>query len=474
MNNYKNTYCNPTPLPDYPIGRVGKNDEFNWRETADPSVIFENGIWYLYSSCGMVYWTEDFISWNHKIMEPYDCGYAPSVTKHKGKYYLCASLSDLYVSDDPLGPFVSLGEFVLPNGEKLDRCYDPMMFSDDDGRLYLYYTTGMPLIMGVELDSDHPTKLLSDPQLMFKFNPCHVWERIGEYNDDGSMSAMEGPWLFKKNGIYYLTYCAPATEYSSYGLGAYKGKGPLGPWDYMESSPFTQKRDGVVRGPGHGSIVEGPDNTLWVFYTTTVCYAHAMERRIGFDPVYIDEHGDLACKAVTETPQWAPGIVEDPVNEGDTGLICVTGRRRPVASSSSPGRDALYATDEDLMSWWEPADGDEKPTLTIPLAYFGVNCCALRIIWRDVGLSLAHGALPGPIRYTLELRDTYLGNDWTVVVDRSESSEDLIVDYRTFDTIRANEARLTVIGAPKGIKPGVMNISIFGYWSPQEKNDEQN
>jgi len=469
MDKYKNTYCNPIPLPDYPIGRQGLEDEYNWRETADPSVIYENGIWYLYSSCGMVYWSRDFCTWQHERMEPYDCGYAPSVTKHNGKFYLSASLSELYVSDDPLGPFVSLGAFTLPDGNKLERCYDPMMFSDDDGRLFLYYTTGMPLILGVELDKNEPTKLLSEPALMFKFDPNHIWERIGEYNDDGAMSAMEGPWLFKRNGVYYLTYCAPATEYSSYGLGAYKGEGPLGPWTYMESSPFTQKRDGVVRGPGHGSIVEGPNDSLWVFYTTTVCYAHAMERRIGFDPVYIDEKGDIVCKAVTETPQWAPGSVADPVNCSDTGLICVTGRRRPVASSSAPGRDAVYATDEDLLSWWEAEDDDSEPNLTIPLAFYGVNCCAVRIMWRDVGLSLSKGALPGPIRYKLELRDTYHENDWVCVLDRSESDEDMIVDYRTFEECRANEARLTILGAPKGIKPGVMNISIFGYWSPQSE-----
>lgn len=472
MNKFSNTYCNPIPLPDYPIGRQGLEDEYNWRETADPSVIYENGIWYLYSSCGMVYWTEDFVTWKHKKMEPYDCGYAPTVVNHNGKYLLCSSLSDLFVADDPLGPFVSIGEFKLPNGEKLMRCYDPMVFSDDDGRLYLYYTTGMPVIMGAELDSTEPTKLLSEPALMFKFNPDHIWERTGEYNEDGNSCAMEGPWMFKKNDVYYLTYGAPATEYSSYAMGSYKGTSPLGPWEYMNTSPFLEKRDGVVRGPGHGCIVEGPEDTLWAFYTTTICYAHAMERRIGFDPVYINEDGDICCKAVTETPQWAPGAVADPVNEGDTGLICVSGRRRAYASSCAPGRDSLYATDEDLMSWWEPADGDKEPTLTIPLAYWGINCCAVRIIWRDVGLSLTHGNLPGPIKYKLELRNTEISDEWICVVDRSDSSEDLVVDYRTFDEYRANEARLTVLEAPAGIKPGVMNISIFGYWSPKEKNND--
>ena len=45
MNKYKNTYINPTPLPDYPIGREGINFNFdyNWREKADPTVLYEDG-----------------------------------------------------------------------------------------------------------------------------------------------------------------------------------------------------------------------------------------------------------------------------------------------------------------------------------------------------------------------------------------------------------------------------------------------
>ena len=75
--NIEKTYCNPTPLPDYPIGRscFYRDKEITFRETADPSVIYEDGKWYLYSSCGMAYWTEDFIHWNHeKLEETYDVG----------------------------------------------------------------------------------------------------------------------------------------------------------------------------------------------------------------------------------------------------------------------------------------------------------------------------------------------------------------------------------------------------------------
>ena len=114
--------------------------------------------------------------------------------------------------------------------------------------------------------------------------------------------------MYKRNGIYYLTFCAPGTEYSSYAMGAYKSKAPLEGFEMQRNNPFTMKKYGIVRGPGHGCVVDGPDNTMWVFYTCTMCYTHPLERRIGYDSAYIDENGDIAVREVTEIPQWAPGL----------------------------------------------------------------------------------------------------------------------------------------------------------------------
>ena len=119
------------------------------------------------------------------------------------------------------------------------------------------------------------------------------------------------------------------------------------------------------------------------------------------------------------------------------------------------------------MSWWQPAEDDKEPSITIPIGYWGLNCCAVRLMWRDVGLSLEHGVLPGPIQYKLEVRDTEKSDDYILVLDRTQSTEDYAVDYRTFESVRANEIRLTITGAPKGITPGLMNISVFGLWTPE-------
>ena len=92
---FQRSTCNPIALPDYPRGRlsIGKRPETfgflqsppqDYRETADPSVLFHDGRWYLYPSCGMAYVSDDFISWRHVRVDPYDCGYAPTVTAPTG------------------------------------------------------------------------------------------------------------------------------------------------------------------------------------------------------------------------------------------------------------------------------------------------------------------------------------------------------------------------------------------------------
>src|SRR5210317_2150440 len=120
-------YCNPIPLPDYPRGRQchGERKVSNhlwmhpvardFRETADPSVIYEDGKWYLYSSGGMAYVSEDFCTWKHVRLEPYDCGYAPTVVKYRDRFLLTACGAPIFESDNPLGPFREVGRMEMPD-----------------------------------------------------------------------------------------------------------------------------------------------------------------------------------------------------------------------------------------------------------------------------------------------------------------------------------------------------------------------
>ncbi len=459
----ESTYCNPIPLPDYPIGRKCFEENFrhrcDYRETADPTVIYEGGKWYLYPSCGMVYITEDFIRWEHKKMEPYDCGYAPTVVKHGGRFYLTACSTSLFVSDAPDGPFESIGDFTLPDGQFI-YVDDPMLFSDDDGRLYFYFGCGGE-IKGVELDPDEPTKFLTEPSVMFSYDTeNHEWERMGDFNEDPSYSWIEGAWMYKRGDTYYLTYCAPGTEWVTYAMGAYKSKKPLGPWEYMETSPFITKKSGLVRGPGHGCIVDGPKGTLWAFYTICVCYGGIFERRIGFDPIGFDENGNIIPTEATEIPQICPGFVIEPHLGNGAGLLPLTQRKNCTASSEAPGRECLYAVDDSMTTWWQPDKNDTLPTLTVTLSDTEFSIASVRIMWRDVGLDVKGGILPGPFGYRIEA--TGKDEEWKCVLDMSENKKDMLIDYLPLKPMKATKVRIVITSKPKGIEPGLINFTLFG------------
>ena len=463
------TYCNPIPLPDYPRGRFSIPDDIthgwlnggqrhDFRETADPSVLYHDGKCYLYPSCGMAWVSEDFVSWKHEPMNVYDIGYAPTIMAHEDAFYLTASDAPLYRADSPLGPWEEVGMFACPDGSRLPIYADLMCFSDDDGRVYLYWGLGSPGIFGVELDGHQLNRAITEPKVLFAYDPDHTWERCGPFNEDPANSFVEGPWMLKHKGIYYLTYTGPGTSFQTYAMGVYTSMAPLGPFEYAERNPFLLKTSGLVRGSGHGCIVQGPRDTLWTFYTMTVCYHHIFERRIGFDPVGVDDDGNLYASA-TETPQLAPGIADQPELCNDAGLLPVSVSKFASASSQAPGRAPLYATDNYMCSWWQAADDDENPWLEVDLrSEFTIS--SLRLMWAEPNLDYNNGVVPGPYRYQVETRH---GEDpWQVTVDRSDNDEDMLIEYITFPSCKATHARLIVSDWPTGMQVAVVDFSLFG------------
>lgn len=467
------TYCNPIPLPNYPRGRACRekaDGTWGWRnngravdfrETADPSVLYYDGKWFLYPSCGMAWVSEDFCSWRHAPMNIDDVGYAPTVMAHRGAFYLTASgFPTLYRADNPLGPWEQTGTIVDPAGEPLPAFGDPTCFADDDGRVYLYWGCGGPGIFACEMSADDPARALTSPRLLFSYNPDHVWERYGPFNENPAASWVEGPWMFKSGNTYYLTYTAPATQYPTYGMGVYTSAAPLGPFVYAPRNPFLRDTEGLVQGPGHGCLVRGPRDTVWVFYTCLVGYHHHFERRIGFDPIGFDADGNLVCSGASEWPQWAPGLLPHPHEGNDTGWLPLTIMKTTRASSEAPGRTTLYAVDNNMRTWWQPADDDRAPWLEVHLDdTFTLHAC--RLVWAEPGLDYDAGVVPGPFRYWVELK-AQAEDAWETVLDRTENEEDLLIDYRTFPARQATFARLVITGYPRGLRPGVVDFQLFG------------
>ena len=467
------TYCNPLPLPDYPVGRLARdvapgtpvvNHDLwlqshmeQFRELADVSVLWHDGEWYMYPSVDMAWVSSDGgITWQHHPLNIRDIGYAPTIVRHKGKFLLMASESEVYTSPSPLGPFTPIGKIPLPAGLPIQT--DPMLFSDDDGRLYYYWgCTPTDGIYGVELDAGNPTRLLGKPAKLMGFEPDRFpWQRTGDWNEDANAGWIEGSWMLKRSGTYYLTYSAAGTENRTYAVGALTSKSPLGPFTPQKNNPVQRSTEGLITGTAHGSFAEGPNHSLWTFYTLRAAVVHGFERRLGMDPAYIGEDGELHVNPPSSVPQRLTGTSQGAVTAGWAPL---NANRWTSATTAAGNLSSRLAVDNDLRTWWQPQAGDAAPVLTSALVG-GATVRAIRIAWRDIGIDTAKGITPGPFRYKVEVQTA--SGSWVTVLDRSNSTEDFLIDYRECPPTAGSAARLVILGAPKGITPGVAEFTVFG------------
>ncbi|MBQ7336389.1 MAG: family 43 glycosylhydrolase [Clostridia bacterium] len=483
MNQIKATYCNPIQIEDLPSGRwldapfpVTEEDLSvpDFRSCADPGVIWHEGKWIMYPSYRMAYVSEDFVHWKHVDIGIPHLRYSPAVVHFRDKWYLIGhNMSEVYCSDSPLGPFVLCGQMKDVHGNEmkpLDGCY----LADGD-RLYFYWVgaekpkngedvevfTGT---VGVELDPDRPWQCITEPVWLNRFDPSVTWQCTGENNQNKRMGWLEGQWAIKIGKRYFIMYSGAGTQYSTYATDVlYSDEGPLvGFKPQKRGGPLTQKRTGLLRGAGHGCIVEGPSGTYWAFYSTLYNFHHNYERRVGMDLVCLDQNGELYCPRMTETPQYVPGAMEDPEKENDTGWLPLTFYQRPTATSFVPGREPWYAVDDSVYSWWQPTAEDREKTIEIPLgSQTEYWLHSVRLLWRDIGMDVLGGIHPGAFQYVIEYR-TLKDAEWRMLVDASQNTTDLCVDYRDFSPVRANSIRLRILGSPRGIEPGLVSLTAFG------------
>jgi xylan 1,4-beta-xylosidase len=456
------------------------------RSIADPAVLRFKGHYYLFLSGGILWSSADLVHWKRQPVTLPAGGRvtAPHAFEYEGFVYLTGNDTGLYRSREPLGPWEYIGDLKDEKGSKF-LSFDSMVFVDDDGRVYLYYsgrrTDG---IYGVELDRKDLTRFAAAPGKLWTFNNAHVWERYGDNNEGTELSWIEAPWMTKRNGTYYLQYSAPGTEWKTYAVGVYTGKRPLGPFTYAPRNPILLHTNGLINGTGHHCVIEGPDGGLWAVYTVLYRNWGVFDRRIGMDPVGFDAQGNMFVKGPTETPQWGPGLKAKPWLDNESGSIALSWNRYTWAvSSSSPGRDAIYAFDNNVRTWWEPREDDAQPWLMLDLGSrnpsdpnqeFLVD--SSRILFDAVPhtgpddlvidghgrwyAASAKGVVPASYQYKLEV--SLDNKTYRTVVDKTSNTAVNNVEFDEFTPIQCRYVKLTLTGARKPFPTGVLEFTVFG------------
>ena len=454
------TYCNPLPLPNIPRGFLCDGVMPDFREQADPEMLYDGGIWYMYPSGGQAYLSRDLVHWEFQPIEiDHPTGYAPSACRCGKRILLTSSQNwktkqaSIWAAPTPLGPFVDLGTPVDREGQPLELYFDPSLFCDDDGRLYLYwgYSTGEEgVIRGVEMDPENPVRAIGDIQTVVQFDGRNEWEHYGEHAEHLGYGWDEGIAMFKHNGEYYLQYSADGTVFRNYCCACRRSRvSPLGP--FTAPKLMLRSPHGFVNGTGHGGMVAGPNGTVWQFYTCRLARTHQFERRIGMDRVIFDADGNPTVP-VTSTPQS--------LSQGDLGLVPVSENKQATASSAQPFAGPNLAVDGCTHTCWAPKPDDPAPALTVDCkAVFEI--CALRVIWAELDLDYAVGRTPEPVRFEVrffngehqeipEARLDFLGND-----------RDLNVDFRAFAPVKARYATIAIDRSRSRLLHGITDFTLF-------------
>ncbi|MBK7106261.1 MAG: family 43 glycosylhydrolase [Ignavibacteriae bacterium] len=202
--------------------------------------------------------------------------WAPDCIEKNGKYYFYFPAMNkdtstqfrmnigVAVSDKPYGPFTPQNEPI-----KNVRGIDPNVFIDKDGQAYLYWSARNIFVAKLK---DNMLELAEEPII------------IPNLPEKG---LKEGPFMFERNGIYYLTY--PHVENKTERLEYAIGDNPLGPFKVtgiiMDESPNCWTN--------HHSIIEFK-NQWYLFYHFNDLSPHFDKNRsTRIDSLFFNEDGTI-------------------------------------------------------------------------------------------------------------------------------------------------------------------------------------
>jgi hypothetical protein len=240
---------------------------------ADPTLKKFGDTYYLYTSTDgigacegwtQVWISKDMVNWvNYKLnWNPNDKNWAPDCMEKNGKYYLFYNFPCMTFGaegDSPVGPWKPYRKAPLVP----DKFVPPVItldfqsFQDDDGAIYGYFTT-----WAGNNDAGSGWVKFNDDMKTFASKgriPYHELEGI-----------MEGPYMLKRNGKYYMMYSNASCHDESYNVRySINQAGPTVEtgWVYGKNNPILSSDVArKIHGTGHHSVLQEKDDYFMIYH----------------------------------------------------------------------------------------------------------------------------------------------------------------------------------------------------------------
>lgn len=269
--------------------------------------------------------SRDLVAWQpvggaiEPLVGTWPCQWAPEVVYHNGRFLMYYSLGNeatmhirVAMAEQPEGPFVD-------SGRQLTRepfAIDPHVFVDEDGARYLFYATdflqhshiGTGTVCDRLLD---PWTTAGTPRPVTRARyDWQVYDPQRAEKGGVRWHTVEGPFVLKRKGRYAQMFSAGNWQNPSYGVSYALSERIDAPGEWAQVAdgaqvlPVLQTIPGQVIGPGHNSVVRGPDN-LQLFAVYHRWSPAIAARTMALDR--LDWAGDrLLVFGPSTTPQPAP------------------------------------------------------------------------------------------------------------------------------------------------------------------------
>lgn len=294
---------------------VAQNPIIQTNYTADPAPMVYNDRLYLYTSHDedgstwftmdnwKLYSTNDMVNWtDHGVILSYtdfewgkSDAWAAQCVERDGKFYMYVPMISkinnrgaigVAVADSPYGPFYDPLGKPLVQSEWGD--IDPTVLIDDNGQAHLYW--GNPQLYYVKLNDDmisYSGEVVPVPMTEASFG-----KRDGNVAQRPSLYE-EGPWLYKRNSLYYLFWPGgPLPEHIGYST----AKSPEGPWTY--GGTVMTPEGGVFTN--HPGVADFRGKTYFFYHNGALPGGGGFNRSVCVEELKFNKDGSIPRLQMTE------------------------------------------------------------------------------------------------------------------------------------------------------------------------------
>jgi beta-xylosidase len=245
--------------------------------------------------------------------------WAPEVAEKDGLFFLFYSASSsgsdedqrlrVALCDNPAGPFRDSGKLLLPDQ---GFTIDASPFTDPKtGKFYLFFATDFveqePIGTGLCVIELAPNMTATEGGVHLVLRASADWQ-IYEKNRNykgrlwSVWNCVEGPFVVFHDNRYWCFYSGGSWRGAEYGVEFAVADHPLGPWrdESARHGPTVLKAvPGQVTGPGHASVVMGPDGQQLFMVYHSWDRTHTV-RRMCIDPIQWTPEGPRVDGPSTE------------------------------------------------------------------------------------------------------------------------------------------------------------------------------